>query len=324
MLNALTLPVAKLKFFCETVTNIEPSLFMGNTVRGAFGYNLRQIACSDSTKECSGCGQRNSCIYAYIFETPIPANKQKISAEKAPHPFVLETGLIASKAYKPGGIWTFNLTLFGRGIDLLPVFIYAFAQMGQRGLGRTGGKFNLVEVRDYYTGNIVSDGKQQIVAANLQRINLGGAGDQSHNGSGKLLMKLLSPLRIVNKGAIIRRPSFEVIIRSILRRYSSLEYFHDHRETSFNYAELIKKAASVLMTDEQLKWCDYTRYSTRQKKAVPMGGIMGEITYERGWQEFFPLLKAAELMHIGKNCTFGLGQVEFEEKIFGDEEERLT
>ena len=43
---------------------------------------------------------------------------------------------------------------------------------------------------------------------------------------------------------------------------------------------------------------------------MKMGGFVGEITLEGDLNPFSELLRAAEVVHVGKGTTFGLGKVE--------------
>lgn len=39
-----------------------------------------------------------------------------------------------------------------------------------------------------------------------------------------------------------------------------------------------------------------------------MGGFVGEIIFEGEIEPFMPLLKAGEILHVGKGTSFGLGK----------------
>ncbi|MFW8601830.1 CRISPR system precrRNA processing endoribonuclease RAMP protein Cas6 [Desulfobacterota bacterium M19] len=55
------------------------------------------------------------------------------------------------------------------------------------------------------------------------------------------------------------------------------------------------------------------RYSNRQRQAMMIGGIRGEISY-RGEEiaEFIPLLSYCQQTHLGKQTSFGLGRIAVE------------
>lgn len=41
-----------------------------------------------------------------------------------------------------------------------------------------------------------------------------------------------------------------------------------------------------------------------------MGGFLGDITFEGNIEPFMPLIKAGEILHVGKGAGFGLGKYE--------------
>ncbi len=53
-----------------------------------------------------------------------------------PHPFVLSPPDEKKQLYKKGEKNTFGFTLIGKAILFLSYFIYAFEQMGKKGLGK--------------------------------------------------------------------------------------------------------------------------------------------------------------------------------------------
>ena len=61
--------------------------------------------------------------------------------------------------------------------------------------------------------------------------------------------------------------------------------------------------------DNEIEWADWRRYSNKQDQAMFMGGISGTIGYSGALAEFLPLLRIAELVHLGKQTTFGLGKL---------------
>ena len=42
-----------------------------------------------------------------------------------------------------------------------------------------------------------------------------------------------------------------------------------------------------------------------------MGGVVGEVIYEGHLTEFIPLLEFGRWCGVGKNCVFGLGQIDY-------------
>lgn len=59
------------------------------------------------------------------------------------------------------------------------------------------------------------------------------------------------------------------------------------------------------------RWQEMERYSSRQKTAMKMGGVMGDfdLAAEQA-KDIWPLLWLGQWVHIGKLTTMGLGRYE--------------
>lgn len=55
-------------------------------------------------------------------------------------------------------------------------------------------------------------------------------------------------------------------------------------------------------------WIELKRFSNKQKKLLAMGGIVGKITIKNPSDKLIKILVAGEVLQIGKNTSFGLGQ----------------
>ena len=71
----------------------------------------------------------------------------------------------------------------------------------------------------------------------------------------------------------------------------------------------VEAASAVAITRRELHWKEQNRYSHRQKAEMLFGGFLGEIDLEGDLRPFLPLLHAAEVLHVGKGATFGLGKI---------------
>lgn len=100
-----------------------------------------------------------------------------------------------------------------------------------------------------------------------------------------------------------------ILIRNLLRRLSLLYYFHCGGDPSeWDFKGIIERAKEVTVKNRNLRWYDWERYSGRQDTRMKMGGFVGEITFEGNIEPFMPLIKAGEVLHVGKGTGFGLGK----------------
>ena len=69
-------------------------------------------------------------------------------------------------------------------------------------------------------------------------------------------------------------------------------------------------AAEVKTTKEDLRLEQVERYSNRMKGKMDLSGLLGELEFAGDLTPFVPWLLAAQILHIGRNTTFGMGRVE--------------
>ncbi|MBM4053095.1 MAG: CRISPR system precrRNA processing endoribonuclease RAMP protein Cas6 [Planctomycetes bacterium] len=133
---------------------------------------------------------------------------------------------------------------------------------------------------------------------------------QGNNPDNKITISLVTPLRLRFDGHITDKIEFHILVRNLLRRISSLSYFHCDERFQADFKGLIEKAKLVKQTESDIKWYDWNRYSTRQEQWMSLGGVTGAVTYEGDISDFITLLRLGEYVHVGKGTSFGLGKYE--------------
>ena len=96
-------------------------------------------------------------------------------------------------------------------------------------------------------------------------------------------------------------------------RLLELAYFHvPGADIDWNFRDLLDHASAIRITRSDLTWHDWERYSNRQQTHMIFGGLLGNLDLEGDLLPFAPLLRAAEVLHVGKGATFGLGRISVE------------
>lgn len=284
--------------------------YKGSTLRGGFGYAFKRVVCALRNQECPGCLLKEKCIYSYVFETPPPAATRIMRKYRAaPHPFIIEPLLENQRIYKPGVEFKFGLTLIGRAIDYLPYFIYTFDELGRMGIGKGKAGFDLVSVSQ--NGQRVYDSQTKtlkpLVVSHPDLLESSTLNSELRT----LDLVFKTPTRIQYDGHLALDLEFHILIRNLLRRLSLLYYFHCGGDPSdWDFKGLIDQAGKVTVKERNLRWHDWERYSGRQETRMKMGGFVGEITFEGEIEPFMPLIRAGEVLHVGKGTSFGLGKYE--------------
>jgi hypothetical protein len=94
----------------------------------------------------------------------------------------------------------------------------------------------------------------------------------------------------------------------LLRRISLITYFHTDTPLETDFAALTKQARLHNFSAQQLKWYDWTRYSSRQQTEMNMGGLIGSLQLDmQGLEPFWPYLWLGQWTHLGKGTSMGMG-----------------
>ncbi len=315
------LPYQTYRFVIVAQEELLLPYYKGSTIRGGFGNAFRRVVCTLRNKECRDCILNSRCIYAYIFETA-PQEGASIMGmnkyENIPHPFVIEPPSEGQRIYKSWEQVSFGLVLIGRANDYLPYFIYTFDELGKIGIGKRRGKYTLLSVKKADGGGalVYSSDDRTIRSIPPDEIIIPA---ESHAGGEKstlLTLKFLSPTRISYQRQLTTDLKFEILTKNIVRRFNLLRFFHwDGKSAPLEHREIIAEAERVAVKENSLRWWDWERYSSRQHTRMKMGGFVGEITYEGNIEPFIPLLRAGEVLHVGKGTSFGLGKYKIEHNI---------
>jgi CRISPR-associated endoribonuclease Cas6 len=118
----------------------------------------------------------------------------------------------------------------------------------------------------------------------------------------------VTPVRLVHNGQTATPADFHVLFRNVLRRVNFVNHLHCGGELSADAMSFITEAEGIRTIESRLRWHEWDRYSARQEQRVPMGGFVGEASYEGDISRLWPWLALGELVHVGKGATFGLGQ----------------
>ncbi|MEW6586642.1 MAG: CRISPR system precrRNA processing endoribonuclease RAMP protein Cas6 [Nitrospirota bacterium] len=301
----------KVNTFRFTIAPSEPLIlpaYKGSTFRGGFGYAFKRVVCAIRDKECPDCILKEKCVYSYVFETPPPSDTKIMRKYKAaPHPFVIEPPMEKRRGYKPGDEISFGLTLIGRAIDYLPYFIYTFDELGKIGIGKGKAKYELRDVS--CDGKKIYDSKSKTLKS-FEPSSLSLNHSMSLRGEAEAIsLSFLTPTRILYDGHLTLDLEFHMLIRNLLRRLSLLYYFHCNGDPSgWDFKGIIEKAKDVKVKKSDLRWYDWERYSGRQETRIKMGGFVGDIAFEGEISPFMSLIRAGEVLHVGKGTAFGLGK----------------
>ncbi len=286
------------------------SSYTGSAWRGLLGHGLRRVSCVTRARDCNGCPVRSHCIYASIFETTdIKSGGGRF--RNKPHPFILTVPNQQQRFVDRGGKVSIEIALIGKAIEALPYLVQAMGESGKLGIGRDHAQFSLADLEmetelgkgDWDSVYDTENGRLECIPDILARIP---------SSPKSVLIELITPLRMKRKGRLVGPREFKAsdFMRQLWRRTQDIGHFYGDESPGIelslpeNQAESLDKGAEL-----GVHWHDWTRYSSRQRSKMQMGGLTGHIVLQGdALDSWWPILWFSQWLHLGKATSMGLGQ----------------
>ncbi len=282
----------------------------GNIVRGAFGTILQSISCSSDCGGAKACSQRSTCSYARIFE-PGSLEPGPSGLHDRPRPFVFRASHLNGETILPGRTFHFDVHLFDIRQPSIRQFVLAFAELGRTGLGPRRGRATLISVDQIDGGGepalTVYNGSEIVDETDLTPCSITLA-RPSHNVAA-LRIEFLSPTELKHDDRLASRPEFGVLFARIRDRIATLNALYGWGALGIDFKGLGERAEQIRMTRCNLRHVDVERRSSRTGQRHPIGGFLGTADYEGELAEFQPYLEAAVYAGVGRQTTFGNGEI---------------
>lgn len=305
------MPVGRYRLEFRSETPFEIRGYRGSAWRGLLGHSLKRLVCITRNVPCPECMIYRSCVYPYVFETPEERpSASGATVEAAPHPYVLSVApLWQPRTLKSE---TVELTLIGKGNRAAVYVLHALREGAARGVGADRHPLILESIQ------------QQECAGGAWRGALlpGGLLDLREASTpapppmpAVARIRLVTPLRIRRESDLVEPERLDLgeFTAAVLRRLALLTRFHTAAMWRMDHAGLRALAETAKLIEKRLYWQDWARYSNRQGRKIPMGGVMGEFLVEmQGLEPLWPLLWVGQWVHAGKGAVMGLGRYELE------------
>ena len=316
----------KYRFVLTPHEVLKLSSYPGSSLRRDFIPVFKQITCIEPHGECSNCTQQDDCVFYLTMENKIRNfdNEYLKRFQTPPKPFIFEPPLARKSFYTKNEDLIVDLLLIGKAVKYFPHFFAAFRRLGDQGMGRNRGKFFIHKV---FRIDLLKNDVLEELVLNPQ-LSSGEEGSffladlyehfrvKEENQISQVQVSFLTPLRMKRAGSETWHLSFRILMRNLLTRISNLGYSYCDYPDFYHFSDLIYEAGAVKTLQEDLTWEDW-RDPRRNKVGggvSKFGGYRGNIVYQGNLTDFWPWLKLAEILHLGKNCSFGLGRVAVEAK----------
>ena len=288
------------------------SAYKGSMLRGSLGTFLKKTCCTIHRQSCDSCLLAHTCAFPAIFIGKTTHREESYAS--LPPPYCLHATDTGKTFYAVGESFIFHITLFSYAIEYLPYFVHAFLLAGKKGMGKNTedmhGTFDIENIF-YQNQPIFHKEKQQIDIPGGETLLLP-CWDASHAGMGTLRVHLKTPCRFKTANHLSADLSFRQLFQLIVRRIRSIWAMDGENVMFDDFSAMLDKTDSVQTVENCLYWKDWTRYSSRQKSSMQLGGLTGSIRYYGDLAAFQPFFSLAEQLNIGKQTSFGLGEIQFD------------
>lgn len=320
-LQSASLNTTHLWFSACVVTPLELDANSGSAFRGSLLNAIwRQFCTNKDAPSCAACPWHTLCPVSALVT---PLREENARGQDIPRPYVIVPPLEGARRYQPGERFSFGITLIGNIVQLLPYILLSLPQLEAGGLGHclaeNAGKRGRFRVEKVETCHPFNGERQAIYEAGQARVQVPTITMHAETWTrratqldpSRIKLRFVTPLRLVDREHLVKRLTFRPLIHRLLERYLALEFHYGNQHASIIWEEqaaYLRKAEAIVCTADHTTWLECTSHSNRQKRSTPIGGLVGEVTFEGDLAPFLVLLVAGEVIHAGKNAVKGNGK----------------
>lgn len=270
---------------------VVPGIMSLLTGKGAgFEEALRTVCCIQKNQSCNVCPISPSCVAPTLISRQLSQDSDLVRRYQKPGlPFVFSAHSNVDDCDS-----TLGLNLLGTACGHLSLLFKALNQLaGQTAcIGLAAYDYQNVAVQLDHLRPETADNLPVLSTSDLLAL-------YSHRFSccKRIQLDLLSPLRLTRGGHELTRLEPDFLIRSLLRRISSLAVYYGGGVDQELFRHLAQRAASVSLV--------------RQLPSKTAGSLLRGVTgcYELSgpFEELGPFLALGEQVHLGKGAAYGMG-----------------
>lgn len=278
-----------------------------SAIRGGMGEMLLRMNCIRD-RQCESCDFEPECIVQRTMYSKF---------EKTPK-FVTTGGSIGyvleceddRRYFRRGETLDFYLILFGKTIVYLNQFVQAFQEMGIRsGIGKSHARFLISDIKNTEGQSVlmnnVLDMRKCIVHVLYDYLLFRTMWSDITRQGNRIVFR--SPLTLKYQNEFLQEFRLNAIVNAVVRRIYMLDCFEGIESDiyeKYNYGGIIVPEF-LQQENYSVRVC---RYSTRKNEKMILKGIKGHALLPKLTEDIWQILIVGELIHIGKNTSFGFGR----------------
>jgi len=248
-----------------------------------------------------------------IFSPPLSSDPAAVRRFQKPAPaFILQPKTLAMVDGEEGDTLELEVLFLGDGLQQMGIFLDILRELGRCGLFAGEGRFEVTSaVCRTAAGHwrpLAIGAKERLAPTDV--IALGTYLDEWLPLPSPVRLRFVTPARLVAAGRTLRRPRFSQLFPFMLRRVTSMLYYHCNLEPLDDPCPLLATAGQVESSWQVCHWDDWRELGGRDEDGK-IGGISGDLQLtadsfdEVGW-----VIVLASLFGIGRGAAFGSGQIQ--------------
>lgn len=298
--QALQIRYVKLHFQIRFVEATRLPVNKVSAIRGGIGEMLLRANCIRD-RNCAECDFEQECIVRRTMYSKFDVKPAFVTTGDSVG-YVLECENY-EELFAEGDSLEFRLILFGKTIVYFSQFLQAVYQLGSVGIGKEHSRYRLVSIRNT-AGKEILDGANVLMEHYVVQTIGDYVGYRLKQGSvWENRIRFKTPVTLKYQGRMQERLTIEALIPAVFRRLYILDCFE-----GLDCEEIRWQGIWPKVLRESSRKISVLRYSSTQDQRMTLWGIKGELLLSEIPPELLPALLAGEVMHVGKNTSFGFGR----------------
>lgn len=311
--EAPSLALGRYRFTAVLESPLDLPACAGPLLRSVFGAALRHGVCVTGAADCKPCALLHRCVYPALMKTPPRPTQFDQRFTEVPNPYVIEPPPFGARPLAAGDLLVWHQVLIGaETLGRLPLLVQTWQRALHGGLGQRRARGRLVAVEHVDAAGVAT--------TIWQGGQVGQGAVQPHNPRWRwpappprverIQLQLRTPLRLQQQGQPLRPAALSprALVSHLLRRCNLMLDLHlGVRPAPFDAPALVALASRLADDRSALRWCEQSRWSSRQRQQMPLGGVVGMWALHGELAPLMPWLLLGEWLHLGKAATMGLG-----------------
>lgn len=271
-----------------------------SAIRGGIGEMLLRSNCIRD-RNCAVCDFKGECIVRRTMYSQFEEKPEFVTTGESVG-YVIECENYQEEFFM-GDVLEFQLLLFGKTIVYFSQFVQAVYQLGNVGIGREHSLFEIGFIRNTLGKDILRGQGICMDQCRVQTLWDYVRHRLTQNPGQECRIRFKTPVTLKYQGEFQQRLSLESFLPAVFRRIYILDCFENLGCGLMTWDEPYPR-----VLEENSRLMTVRRYSSTQDQKMPLKGIKGEMRLSHIPGELMPALLAGEVLHIGKNTSFGFGK----------------